>query len=139
VRYPLTTAAPTAAAGVPEQPVNFVDEKHLALPDVREYAGEVEFLLQDGARSLFETHAQLGRDDGRECRLPQAGRPVEQYVVHRLSALLGCLDGNGKVFLELGLAGEIVQPGGAQRGFKLTLAFECGGRSDSHLTHVVPD
>src|SRR5258708_39913432 len=92
---------------VRQQPVNFVDEKYLALPNVGKYSGEIELLLQDRARSLFEADAQLGCDDSRERCLPQAGRPVQQHVVHRLSALLGGFDGDGQVLLELGLTGAI--------------------------------
>ncbi len=88
--------------------MNLVDEKYLALPNVREYSGEIELLLKDRARSLFEADAQLGRNDGRKRRLAQAGRPVQQHMVHRLSAFLGGFDGDGQVFLELSLAGEIV-------------------------------
>ena len=60
--------------------------------DVAEDPGEIELLLQDGPGGLLEGHFQLLGDDGGERRFAQAGRAVEQDVVHGLAALPGRLD-----------------------------------------------
>ncbi len=93
-------------------------------PDVGQHAGEIEFLLQNRPGGLLEADSQFGRDDGGERCLAQAGRAVQQHVIHGFAALLGGFDGDGEIFLELRLAGEVVQLGRTERGFKLSLAFQ---------------
>ena len=105
--------------------------------DVGEDAGEIELLLKNGPGGLLEADAQFGGDDGGERGFAQAGRPVQQHVIHGLAALLGGFDGDGEVLFELRLAGEVGQPRGAQGGFELPLALQRRGRSDSRFTHVV--
>ncbi len=68
---------------------------------------QVEFLLQHGTRGLLDGHAQLGGDDPRQRRLAQARRPVQQHVVHRLSAAARGFNGDREIFFDLGLAGEV--------------------------------
>ncbi len=121
---------------VGKQPVNLVDEEDLARANIGENASEVQLLLQDRPGGLLESHAQFAGNDGSECRLAKAGRPIEQNVIHGLAAPFGGLDGDRKVFLEIGLASEIGQPGGTQSGFELALAFQRRGRCDSGFAHV---
>ena len=54
-----------------------------------------ELFLKNGARGLFKADAELGRDDGGERGFAEAGRTVEQNVIHRFSALFGGFDGDG--------------------------------------------
>jgi len=51
----------------------------------------------------------------RERRLAEAGRAVEEQVVERFVALLGSVDGDAEVVLELLLADEFIEPAGPKR------------------------
>jgi len=44
-----------------------------------------------------------------ECRLAEAGRPVEEDVVERFVALGGGLDGDAEIVLEFLLADELIE------------------------------
>src|SRR5258708_1776671 len=115
--------------------MNLVDEENLPRPHVAQDPGEVELLLQHGTGGLFEGHLQLFGDDGGECGLPQPGRSVEQDVVHGLAALPGGFDPDGEIFLQLGLAGEILEPPRAQAGFELGVPFLGGGGYNAQVGH----
>ncbi len=105
------------------QAMDFVDEENFALLNVAQDAHQVEFLLQHRTRGLLDAHAQLGGDDPGERGLAQAGRAVEQHVIHGLAAVFRGFDGDGEILLDLGLAGEIGQAVRAERGFELPLLF----------------
>ena len=120
---------------VRHQAVDLVDEEDLPAADLAEDSGEVDLLLEDGAGGLFEADLQLGRDDGGQRGLAQAGRAVEQDVVHGVAPPARGLDGDGEVLLELGLAGELVELPRAQAGLEeLVLVLRRGG-SDAAVPH----
>ena len=94
--------------------------------------------MQDWPGGLLEAHAQLAGDDGGECCFAEAGRPVQQHMIHGFAAFQRSFNGDREIFLKLRLAGKLREFRGAQRGFKLALAFQRRRRGDSSLTHVVP-
>ena len=55
----------------------------------------------------MEIDAELARDDLRERRLAEAGRPDEQHVIERLAARFRGLDEDAEVLARRFLAGEI--------------------------------
>ena len=108
-----------------QQAMDLVDEEDLARADVAQDAGEIEFLLQHGPGSGGEGDFQLLGDDGGERGFAEAGRPVEQHVVHGFAALAGGLDGDGEILFQLALPGEIGEPARAQSRFELRLFGLC--------------
>jgi hypothetical protein len=108
---------------VRQKAVNLVDKENLARLDRAQDAREVELLRQNGSGGLLERDVEFLGDDRGESRFTQAGRAVEQHVIHGFAALAGGLDGDAQIFLETLLAGEINQAPGAQSNFKLALFF----------------
>ena len=96
------------------QAVDLVDEEHVVLLEVREDGGEVARALDGGAGGDAHGDAHLGGDDVGERGLAEAGRAVEEQVVERLAALLGGVDGDAEVVLELLLADELIEAPGAE-------------------------
>ena len=82
--------------------------------------------------------AQFLGDDGGERGLAQAGRAVEQHVVHRLAAHAGGLDGDGEVLFQLALSGEIGQAARAQPGFELQIFGLAIAGNQFPVGHVLP-
>ena len=103
---------------VGQQAMDLIHEKYLPGPYVAQNTGEIQFLLQDGTGGGRKCDFQFLGDDGGQRSLPQAGRSVEQHVVHRLAAHTRRLDGYRKVFLQLPLPGKVCQAMGTQPGFK---------------------
>ena len=68
------------------EPVDLVDEQHVALLEIGEQRREVAGLGDDRAGGGAEVDAELARDDLRERGLAEAGRADEQHVVERLLA-----------------------------------------------------
>jgi hypothetical protein len=88
--------------------VDFVDEEHIVLLEVRQDSGEVAGALYGRSRCNAHRDAHLGGDDVRERRLAEAGRAVEEEVIERLAPLLRRVDGDTDVVLELLLADELI-------------------------------
>ena len=74
------------------QPVDLVDEQHVARLEVREQRREVARTLEHRSRRLAQVHAELVRDDVRQRRLAESRRSEQQHVVERLAALARRLD-----------------------------------------------
>src|SRR5262249_5163944 len=91
------------------QAVDLVDEEDVVLPELREEARERALVLDDGAVRRMERDAHLVREDLRERRLAEAGRPREEQVIERLAALLRRLDEDAQVVLVLRLPDVIVE------------------------------
>ena len=107
---------------VGKQPVNFVDEENLARRMVVSTPVRSSFFCITGPE-VCSKDSQFLRDDGGEGGFAQAGRAVEQHVVHGFAAFVWRLQWRCEFLLELGLAGEIGQPRGPESGFELALAF----------------
>ncbi len=96
--------------------VDLVDEEDVAVLEVGEQRGEVAGLGDDGPGGRAKADAQLVRDDLRQRRLAEAGRPGKQHVVERLAARAGRLDEHLEVGARLLLADELAQELRPQRG-----------------------
>ena len=70
------------------EPMDLVDEQHVARLEIGEQRREVAGLGDHRPRGRAETDAELARDDLRQRRLAEAGRADEQHVVERLAAAL---------------------------------------------------
>ena len=63
-----------------------------------------------------EADAEFARDDLRQRRLAEAGRPDEQHMIERLAARFRRLDEHAQILARRLLADELVERLGAQRG-----------------------
>src|SRR5438093_11159286 len=59
-------------------------------------------------------------------------------MIQGFSALAGGLDPDGQILLQLGLAGEILEPAGAQARFELGVPFLGGCGYDARIGHGIP-
>jgi hypothetical protein len=113
--------------------VDLVDEEDVMLLEVRQDGGEVAGAFDRGTGGDADGDAHLGGDDVSEGGLAKAGRAVEEQVVERFAALLGGVDGDAEVVLELLLADELVEAPGAKCGFqRLVFVLDFAG-SDALL------
>ena len=87
--------------------MNLVDEQDVARLEIGELPREIARLADDRARGRTKIDAELARDDLRERRLAEAGRPDEQHVIERLAARFRGLDEDVEVLARRFLAGEI--------------------------------
>ena len=98
------------------QPVDLVDEQHVAVLQVGEQRGQVAGADQRRPRGDAQPDAHLRRHDAGQRRLAEAGRPREQQVVDGLVPAPGRLEHDLEVLGELGLAVELVEVPGPQPG-----------------------
>ena len=103
--------------------MNLVDEEHVARLERREYAGQVAGLVEHRAARELEAHAQFVGYDIAQSGLAQSGRPVQERVVERFTAILGGLDKHLEVFHHLHLSAEIGEAQGAQSVLEIALAL----------------
>src|SRR5262249_13228042 len=89
------------------EPVNLVDEEHVAVLEIGEEGGEVSGLGDDRARGRAEMHAKLTGHDLRERGLPESGWASEQHMVERLAPRARSLDEHLEIGADLGLADEL--------------------------------
>ena len=68
------------------QPVDLVDEEHVARLERGQDRRQVALALERGPGDAADADAELLADDVREARLAEPGRPDEQDVVERLVA-----------------------------------------------------
>ena len=97
------------------EPVDLVDEQHVAVFEIGEQRGKVAGLGDDRAGGRAEIDAELARHDLRQRRLAEAGRADEQHMVERLAAALGRLDEHLQIGARRRLADELVERLRAQR------------------------
>ena len=81
---------------------------------------------------------ELLGDDGGESGFAEAGRAVEQDVVHGFAALAGGLDGDVEILFELGLPGELGQAARAEARFKLQIFGLAVAGNQVPVGHVLP-
>ena len=108
------------------EPVNLVDEQHVARLEIGEQRGKIAGLGDHRARGGAEIDAQFARDDLRQRRLAEAGRPDEQHVVERFLARARRLDEHPQIGARLFLADEFGEPLRAQRGIDVVVALVGG-------------
>ena len=125
------------------EPVDLVDEQHVALLQVGEDAGHVDLALEGRAGGGVDADLHLGGDDAGEGRLAQSGRPGEQHVVEGLAAVAGRLDEDLELFLDAGLAHEVGELLGPQRLVEVAFVGQLDGIGDAprlvgHVRHDAP-
>ena len=74
------------------EPMNLIDEEHVAFFERRKDADEIFGLLERRPARRPKVRAQLARDESCQRRLAEPRRAVEQNVFERLAALLGGVD-----------------------------------------------
>ena len=97
----------------PRQPMDLVDEQHVAVAELGEDGRQVAGAFERRARGDVHVHAHLDGDDAGQAGLAEAGRPGQQQVVGGLAAHLGCLEHDGEVLFQLALTDELAQSSGA--------------------------
>lgn len=113
------------------QAVDFIDEKHVALLDVGENAGEVSGFFDLWAGSRVKLCAGGVGDEVGEGGFSEAGRAGEQNVIQHVAALAGGLKHEQQAFLDLFLADEFRELAGAQRDIK-----GCRGSGGGRLVEI---
>ena len=93
----------------PRQPVDLVDEQHVAVLQVGEDRREVTRPFERGARRDVQFGADLVGDDVRQRRLAQPGRAGEEHVVGRMAPLARRAEDDRQASFEIGLADELGQ------------------------------
>ena len=112
------------------QPVHLVDEQDIPGLERREHADQVARALEHGARGRADIDAELSRHEEREGGLAEPRGAEEEGMVEGLVALLRGVDRDLQGFLHLGLADELVEPGGPEGGIGQALVRERLGRGD---------
>jgi hypothetical protein len=118
------------------EPVDLVDEHDLVLLDVTQHAEQLSRVLERGTRGHLDRHLELARDDVRERGLPQPRRPVQQYVIERIAALLRRRDEHAQVLLELGLSDELLEPPRPQERVALGVVGVDSRVANAFVRHV---
>ena len=104
------------------EPVDFVDEQHVARLEIGEQRGEVAGLGDHRAGGGAEIDAQFARDDLRQRGLAEARGADEQHMVERFLARPRGLDEHAQVRARLFLADEFRQPLRTQVGVHVVVA-----------------
>ena len=91
------------------QPVDFVDEKHIARIQSREQSRQIARFVQHGTRRDAQLGTHFVGDDVGQRRLAQSRRAVQQYVVERIAAHQRRFDEYAEVFDDFVLSGEVAQ------------------------------
>ncbi len=112
-------------------------KKNLPFVNVAENAYQVQLLLQYRTGGLLNSDAQFRCNNSGERGLAQAGRAVEQHVIHGFAPPAGGFDRDGEVLFDFGLTCEIGQASGPERDFELPLLFAQRRRNDTLITHEV--
>ena len=97
--------------------MDLVNKQHIALLQVGQQGGQVAGLLDGGAGGDADLHPHLLGHNAGQRGLAQAGRAVEQHMVHRLAPALGRPQIDRQVCLDLLLADIVLQRFGAQADF----------------------
>ena len=101
----------------PVQPVDLVDEQHVVLVERGEDRRQIAGPLDGRAARVADVDPELAGDDRGQGRLAEAGRPVEQDVVGRLSPPPRRLEEDRQVGLDLALADVFVEAARSERPF----------------------
>jgi hypothetical protein len=104
--------------------VDLVDEEDVAAVEVRQQRRQVARALEHGARRRTHAHAELVRDDVRERRLAEPGRPAEEHVVQHVAARARGLDLDAQVLAHLLLSDVLVERARPERRLDDHLVFE---------------
>ena len=91
------------------QPVDFIDEKDIALFEIGQEGGKIARALDHRTGSGFDAHAHLAPDDVGERGFPQPGRTVKKDMVEHVVARLRRRNGDPEIFLDRLLADVFVK------------------------------
>ena len=122
----------------PGQAVDLVDEQHVAVLELGEDGRQVAGPLDRRARRGLQVGAELGGDDAGQGRLAQPRGAGEQQVVGGLAAPPRRLEHDPEVGLQLGLAHELGQAAGPERGLGRHVVVGAGPGIEQLLTHGAP-
>ena len=90
--------------------MDLIYEQDFILFEIGKYGSQVSRLLDGRTGRNVKTYAHLiGYDTGKRC-LAESRRTIEQYMIERFTALLGCFDEYLEIGLDLGLSGIIFKP-----------------------------
>ena len=92
------------------EPVDLIYEQYFILFEIGKYGSQVSRLLDGRTGSNVKTYAHLIGDDTCKSSLTESRRPIEQYMIERFTALLGCFDEYLEIGLDLCLSGIIFKP-----------------------------
>ena len=108
------------------EPVDLVDEQHVALFEIGEQRREIAGLGDHRAGRGAEIDAEFARHDLRQRGLAEPGRADEQHMVERLVARARGLDEDAQIGARLLLADELAEPLRPQRGLRDVLVAALG-------------
>ena len=117
------------------EPVDFVDEKHVAAFERREQAGEVAGFFYHRPAGVPDVHAHRVGDDVGEARFPEARRPAEQNVFEHVAAPVCGLHHQFEPLADFFLAGEFVEVRRPQRNIERRVR-RLDGLGDEILRHA---
>ena len=116
------------------QPVDLVDEQHVAVFEVGEQGGKIAGLGDDRPGGGAEIDAKLSRHDLRERGLAKTRRTDEQHVIERLATTFRGFDEHLEIGPRRGLSDEFVERLRAKRHFRVFAARFRGdkARGEAH-------
>ncbi len=117
------------------EPVDFVDEEHIALLEIGEKRRKVAGFRDDRTGGGAEIDAEFLRHDLRQRGLAEARRPDEEHMVQRLTAILRRLDKDLQIGARLRLPGELVERLRPQSRIHILAAF-VGRHQPGSFTHA---
>src|SRR6266853_3632277 len=100
------------------QPVNFVDEEHIALFQAGEKPCEFASFFDDRSAGVFDIHAHRVGDDVGKRRLAEPGRAAQENVLQHVAALFSRFHHQLQPFSHFYLTGEFAERRWSQRNFK---------------------
>jgi predicted ABC-type transport system involved in lysophospholipase L1 biosynthesis ATPase subunit len=113
------------------EPVDLVDEQHVAALHPRQQRSELALVLDRRAVGGEDVSAQLVTEDLGDGGLAQARRSAQEHVIERLAAPACGLHEHAQVVHHLALADELVEARGPQRAVELAVEPVGGRRHDA--------
>ena len=94
--------------------MDFVDKENIVAAEVGQDSGQVAGAFDSGSGGCFNVNAYLGGNDMRQTGLAEAGRPVKQDMVDRLTPAFSRGNSYLEVFLGLLLSDKVGQVPGSK-------------------------
>ena len=105
------------------QPVDLVDEKHVAFFEACQKSGQLAGLLNHRSTGVFNVHIHRVCDDVSQCCFAQAGRAAEENVLQHVAPLFGRFHHQLQALAHFDLPSEFTERGWPQRDFKSGVWF----------------
>ena len=103
--------------------MDFVDKENIVAAEVGQDSGQVAGALDGRAGGCFNVNAYLDGNDMGQTGLAEAGRPVKQDMVNRLTPTLSRGNSNLEVFLGLLLSDKVGQVPRSKTGIERGVLF----------------